>query len=289
MKKWIFLLGMSLSISLFAACGKPKESVENSSVDTVESGNQENIDSESTEGSLADNTDDMSISAENVMICRVIDNENGMLLLAEKDKDAGSVYRVGTDGGGLTGADGQEIPTDEIKKGSMLEIAFDGGIKETFPARIGNIRQIRLLEDEFDDLCSLYLDVLEDIWDADGALNGDIVMAGMDLSSTSLSSSERAAVAWRFGELHGVEVIEGSFEELAEWGYINKEELYWKDGCLFSITEKGMEEKNGRRTVTFDAEKWRSGLGAYYFLDCSCTQDENGSFSEYEKGAEAIA
>ena len=40
--------------------------------------------------------------------------------------------------------------------------------------------------------------------------------------------------------------------------------------------------------VRFDAEKWRSGLGAYFFLDCTASMEQDGTWT-YTVGGEAIA
>ena len=41
--------------------------------------------------------------------------------------------------------------------------------------------------------------------------------------------------------------------------------------------------------VTFDAEKWRSGLGAYFFCDCTSVQSADGHWDGYSVGSEAIS
>ena len=66
----------------------------------------------------------------------------------------------------------------------------------------------------------------------------------------------------------------------------------WEDGCLFTITEQetGDNELNGaRNTVTFDAQKWRSALGAYFFADCTAEQALDGHWGDYTVGSEAIS
>ena len=40
--------------------------------------------------------------------------------------------------------------------------------------------------------------------------------------------------------------------------------------------------------VAFDAQKWRSGLGAYFFGDCVGRRGEDGAWT-YTVGAELIA
>ena len=86
-------------------------------------------------------------------------------------------------------------------------------------------------------------------------------------------------------------------------GYIDGEALFWKDGCLFSVKETQDEnpvtfnlpsfgpgdEMPDYSGVRFDAEKWRSGLGAYFFTDCTAVRNGGGQWGVYTVGAEAIA
>ena len=41
--------------------------------------------------------------------------------------------------------------------------------------------------------------------------------------------------------------------------------------------------------VTFDAQKWRSSLGAYWFSDCTALQSPLGEWSDYTIGSEMIS
>ena len=86
--------------------------------------------------------------------------------------------------------------------------------------------------------------------------------------------------------------------ELAAEGYLAGTEPdsdgipCWEDGCLFTIAEQetGDNELNGaRNTVTFDAQKWRSALGAYFFADCTAEQALDGHWGDYTVGSEAIS
>ncbi len=130
-------------------------------------------------------------------------------------------------------------------------------------------------------LQDVYAKVLADLWDKDPALREKISYIGFDLSSTSLTGEEKAALMEEFAGSRKLEPLEGTFEELTEAGYIDEENLYWEDGCLLTITEKESDEQG----VTFDAQIWRSGLGAYFFMDC--TTDRKGL--DYTRGAEAIS
>lgn len=105
----------------------------------------------------------------------------------------------------------------------------------------------------------------------DPGLNTGLTQLGVDLSGvTDLSEAEKSAVAWRFGELHGIVPLKATWEELAEEGYIDAEQLTWKEnGCLFTLS--------GSAEDGFEAEKWASGLGAYFFLDCTARQASDGT------------
>ena len=155
-----------------------------------------------------------------------------------------------------------------------------------------NIRAIR------EDACELYLEVLEDLWNVDSGLNGGISQIGIDLSELShLTEAEKDLVISEFASKHNLPYIKGTWEELCEQGFIDKENLYWEDGLFFSI--KTDEEavwnlpcvKEGDpipELTAFDAQKWRSGLGAYFFGQCTAQKNADGKWS-YTVGQEAIA
>ena len=44
-----------------------------------------------------------------------------------------------------------------------------------------------------------------------------------------------------------------------------------------------------QNTVTFNAQKWRSALGAYFFTDCTASRDVQGHWGDYTVGAAAIS
>ena len=53
-------------------------------------------------------------------------------------------------------------------------------------------------------------------------------------------------------------------------------------------TESG-EPDALQNAVTFDAQKWRSALGAYFFTDCTTSRDAQGHWGDYTVGAAAIS
>ena len=256
-----------------------------------------------------------------VLTCRVVDGaEDGNLLLAELDEGlygGTGVYRLNLENVPVT-LDGEAAEPSVLEDGMAVDVAFNGHVLESFPAQLGEVYSVSAWSrgrgrnggGTMFDLCGLYLQVLDDLWQKDPGLNDGITLAGLDLSQApgDLTESEKAALAWRFGELHGVEVVTGTFDELKEQGYFTASAIstpapeegedysrlwyQWEDGCLFSITpnEDHEGEVYSLPTLFFNAEKWRSFLGAYIFYDCSAGWPEFGTWSGYQiLGGEMIS
>ena len=238
---------------------------------------------------------------------RIIQEQPENLLLAKTDGNSADVYTLSLRDAELT-LDGnafdrnepgtyQDLPGKTLT-GALVEVAYDL-VLETYPGQLAEVTAVNIRSDGFDDRCALYLRVLNDLWAVDEGLNSDITMLSVDLSQTGLSDSEQAAVAWAFGGEHGIsQVLSLNYEQLAAEGYLTGADPdsdgipCWEDGCLFTITEQetGDNELNGaRNTVTFDAQKWRSALGAYFFADCTAEQALDGHWGDYTVGAAAIS
>ena len=198
--------------------------------------------------------------------------ESGELVLAANDGTANQVYVLNTEG----------LPLDApVENGELINVYYDM-VLETFPAQFSNVTAVEHTQTERDDRCGLYLQVLEDLWAVDPGLNTNLEELGVDLSGlTDLSESEKAAVTWAFGNAHGLTPITGTWEELVEEDYIDRENLIWNgNGCLFTLS--------GSADDTFRAEKWASGLGAYVFSDCTAKMGQDGTWT-YTVGSQAIA
>lgn len=271
-----------------------------------------------------------------VFLCRIVDGaEDEDLLLAELGEGpygGAGVYRLNLWNGGpradiLYGdrpagksrpmtvpvyLDGELADPSALEDGMPVEVAFNGFVAESFPAQLGEVYSVSAWSRGREknpmgstyDLCGLYLQVLDDLWQKDPGLNDGIAMAGLDLSRApgELTESEKTALAWRFGEMHGVEVVTGTFEELEEQGYFTAGPLgegapegaaflHWEDGCLFSIAfnEEHEGEMYSLPVIFFNAEKWRSPLGAYCFYDCSAMWAQAGTWGGYQIGGEMIS
>lgn len=238
---------------------------------------------------------------------RIIQEKPDWLLLAKEEGGSAEVYTLSLSDTELT-LDGEVFERNEpgayqrfpdgTLTGALVEVAYDL-VLETYPGQLAGVTAVNLRSDGFDDLCALYLRVLNDLWAVDEGLNSAITMLSVDLSQTGLSDSEQAAVAWVFGGEHGIsETMTKSYEELAAEGYLSDTAPevdgipHWKDGCLFTIAEQEAEN-NGRGgtggTVTFDAQKWRSALGADFFTDCTASRDAKGHWGDYAIGGQAIS
>ena len=169
------------------------------------------------------------------------------------------------------------------------------------PEETEQTQSISIAAGKLDGLSALYLRVLEDLWGKDGGLNDGVEYVSVDLSATSLASDERSAVASAFAQSHGAEPLELNYEQLCEQGYISgleDEDFFpaWENGLLFTITETDEpvmfdlpdiaegEEKpdmaryNVKNTVSFDASKWRTALGAYGFSGCTAVRNSDGEW-----------
>lgn len=306
MKLWMFTVLLALCLS---ACGAPAEAPAPGGT---------GIPAEAEPGPETFSLDPDEEPA--ALTCRIADGaEEGNLLLAELGGGlygGAGVYRLKVDGIPVT-LDGEPADASVLEDGMPVVISFSGQVLETFPAQLGEVYSIAAWSRAREnnpmgtayDLCGLYLQVLDDLWKKDPGLNEGITIAGLDLSRApgELAESEKAAIAWRFGEMHGVEVVTGTFEELNDQGWFTSSAIstpapeegqdfsrmwvQWDDGCLFSITpnEGHAEEVYSLPALFFNAEKWRSPLGAYCFYDCSAMWPESGTWSGYQIGSEMIS
>ena len=241
--------------------------------------------------------------------CRVVSvSENNVLLLADVDSERGDIYTL--DAGELSlehdqAELGELLDDGQLAVGALVEVAFGGDILESYPALFGGVERITVLPDEFDDRCALYLRVLGDLWGKDEGLNSSgVEYISVDLSATSLTPAERSAVAWTFAQAHGAMPLELNYEQLCAEGYISGlegEDIFpaWENGVLFTITETddpvtfnlpslseggeepSMSQFNIKNTVSFDASKWRTALGAYGFSKCVAVQNNDGVWGDY--------
>lgn len=207
----------------------------------------------------------------------VIDVSDGSLLLAgEGDYDG--LYRLSLDGvpvepGGV----------ETLCVGKRAEVTFGGTVAECFPGIPGGVTRVRAVDGDLSPFV-LYRQVLFDLMETDEGLNGGARYLGVDLSgAANLTGGEKLALQYLLEQQYGLSVLPGTFDELCEQGYIDRDALYWEDGVLLQIALA----EDGTDTFRFDAEKWRSGLGAIYWTDCTAARGADGW--TYEVGGFAIS
>ena len=303
MKRTVKMLALLLILSLLAACSTQGQS---DCPPADEAPNHVVVDEPSSA------TDQVTCVAPTEMSkrFRIVDGaENGSLLLAGLDSGAGDVYRLSSTREGIEiYLDGEKSDASALKDGMTIQIIWDGLVLETYPAQIPGTAIIETWSigsrenpgGSYYDLCGLYLQVLNDLWEKDSALNEGKSMIGLDLTQApgGLTDSEKSALAHRFGELHGVEVYLTTFEQLKEDGALTEQTLNngtsfytWEDGCLFSITPHETDETEvySLPVLRFDAEKYVGPLAAYVFYDCTAVWPELGTWTEYSIGGEIIS
>ena len=230
------------------------------------------------------------------MTLRVVDaGADGTLVLAGETE----VYALPL--GDLTlYLDGGSIDASAVESGMTAEVWYTGGVQETYPARFSQVVAVSLSreDDAQYDLCGLYLQVLEDLWNVDAGLNGGAELVSVDLSKApgGLTAGEKAAVAYVFAQRHGVQGLTMTYDELREEGYLAGEKLEdgstaysFTNGLLLTVTpdESAEGESFLLPVLCFSAEKWRSPLGAYFFTKCTASHDDGGW--AYSVGAEMIS
>lgn len=233
---------------------------------------------------------------------RVVDGaESGTLILA--GERAGDVYTLTLTDDIPLYLDGESVRPAEIEDGMSACVYYTGGVMETFPARLGGVEGVTFTRETGEsgiyDLCGLYLQVLEDLWEKDSGLNAGAFLISVDLSTApgALSAGEREAIAWCFASAHDAEALTLSHEELKEGGYLAEDKMAngnsawsFESGLLFTISPD--ETAAGDVTlpcVSFTAQKWRSPLGAYRLDACTATCTEDGRWNGYSIGAEMIS
>lgn len=206
---------------------------------------------------------------------KIIEIYDGTMLVSGED---GGLYIVPFVGEGL------EPSGSPLAAGGAVEISY-ATAAESYPVQLEGVTEISVSQSPTGDLVGLYLEVTADLWrDGDG-LTSDIDVIGFNLSeAANLTDGEKAALLYIAKETYGFETIEGTFDELKEQGYIEKDQpIFFPRGVLISFGDMVFEE-NG---FTFGAMIWRGGTAAIIYGECTAVF-EGGEWS-YTPGGWAIA
>ena len=203
------------------------------------------------------------------------------LLACGMDNAYPGLCRIGH-GNILENQDGETIGLSALVPGMIVELTWNGGVEESYPAQF-TYSALKLTGESGNPEFLLYLQLLQDLAKTDPGLNEGITESYFDFTSVaSLSEGEKEGLAYLGGTYFGGFGSQSTQEELAAQGILDREKGI-ENGILVTIEE--LSNQNGK--VTCNAEKYRSGTGAYYFHDVTA-EYKNGKW-KYEIGAEMIS
>jgi hypothetical protein len=191
----------------------------------------------------------------------VIDAKENLLVAPDAKSNefrSSDKISVGTTDADITGMNEGKLTKDDLKAGDLIKITYNGIIEETYPARITadfiEVTGHNLLIDG-------YLALIDDLYQEDSGLNSDITVIGFDTSGWSgLSDIEKEIIFKAVKESYGVDIVEGTSDELAEQGLIDKDNLFFPNGILITLGDLKYNDRDQK--ITCSVKKWRSGDGA---------------------------
>ena len=203
------------------------------------------------------------------------------LLAYGMDNTYPGLCRIGH-GSILENKDGDLIELSALAPGMVVELTWNGAVEESYPAQF-SYSALKLTGESGNPEFLLYLQLLQDLAKTDPGLNEGITESYFDFTSVaSLSEGEKEGLAYLGGTYFGGFGSQSTQEELAAQGILDREKGI-ENGILVTIEE--LSSQNGK--VTCNAEKYRSGTGAYYFHDVTA-EYKDGEW-KYEIGAEMIS
>lgn len=135
----------------------------------------------------------------------------------------------------------------------------------------------------------LYFEVIKEVYSEDPGLNEGISIISLDLSgANNLSDEEKEDLRDLVSSEYSFDTYTYTYDELVDQGLIDEGLLddkisYFEKGILFEITDKAITDN----AFTFQIEKYRSGIGALSYSEC--TAKKTGDIWEYSLGGAAMA
>lgn len=212
-----------------------------------------------------DDINNKAINNDNVeyqdFMADVISSDGTLIITPDKDTvefSSSDRISVAVSDAELIDNKGNVADINILKPGDRIKIYYNGIIAESYPAQITADR-IELIGRN--QVIDGFLALTHDIYQEDIGLNGGITMIAFDTSEwTMLTEIETEIILAIVEEKYNREVVEGTFDELAEQKLIDKEDLYFEKGILIEI--KGIEINKDKDKIECSIKKWRSGLGA---------------------------
>lgn len=123
--------------------------------------------------------------------------------------------------------------------------------------------------EDIDKFNRFLLALCDKLVDTDPALAWDAVQMSIVVDGADFTPEQQAEFKAIVKDNLDLEVLFLTHKELKEQGYLIEDGLYWEDGFLVSVTVQEMQEDQ----ISFDAELWRSGLGAIMPTENTATFD----------------
>jgi len=125
----------------------------------------------------------------------------------------------------------------------------------------------------------LYFEIIKEVYSEDSGLNGGISIISLDLSEVkNLSVEEKEDLRYLVSCEYSFDTYTYTYNELVDLGLIDDKNLDFEKGILFEITDEAI----AANTFPFQISKYRSGLGAIFYSDC--TAQKTGDTWEYSLG-----
>lgn len=215
-----------------------------------------------------------SVLTDGIMNCRILYRmEESLLLAGEEDDMAGELILFSPVGIDVADEQGNTAQPSQLEAGMTVQIHYDGSVLESYPCQLSGVTALRITG-TFESLLPFYLDRIDELYKKDAGLNESTEKIALDLTGlTNLTEKEKEAICYVVGCRYEKETFQSTYEKLCEEGQIDREEMYYKDGMILSLSS---QERSGQRFI-FSAMKWRSGLGAIGYQDAKAEQ-KNGQW-----------
>ncbi len=204
----------------------------------------------------------------------VLSSDANLLVSPDKDSEeykSSDQISVGIGDASIYNKDGEKSELKEIQTGDIIEIAYNGIIMESYPAQITadriDVKDTRLMDG--------YQALIEDIYSEDEGLNSNIEMVVIDTTTLEeLSGLEKEKLLGNLKAAFGLEVREGTYDQLVKEGLIDDKVLYFEKGILIKITEPSHNDQITE--ITCGISKWKGGLGAVGSDKVTASLKKNG-------------
>ncbi|NLK99324.1 MAG: DUF3221 domain-containing protein [Clostridiales bacterium] len=230
----------------------------------IEDNNDPSKDKEAARGDKANKENESNLDdviEEQVFEGDVIGADGALLISPDKDSAehlSADKISVAVREAEIIDDKGNTVDMGILKPGDRVKVTYNGLILESYPAQI-TASKIELIGRNH--LIDGFVALIDDIYQEDSALNDNISMIAFDTTDwTMLSKIEVEIILAIAKEKYGFEVVEGTFDELAEQELIDKDNLYFENGILIEI--KDIEVNKDKDEIEASIKKWRSGLGA---------------------------